>query len=115
VKRSKRYIKSIEIIDTNIKVIVADKDKDIILLNDDLENVRIKVVELFFGFNRIGRNFKLQIDKKHNGRFEIVIEQFELGNWNLSLFKEVYNSYCTAKKIPFSLASLNRTLFKDKK
>ncbi len=115
VKRSKRYIKSIEIIDTNIEVIIVDKDKDIILLNDDLENVRIKVVELFFGFNRVGRNFKLQIDKRHSGRFETVIEQFEVGNWNLSLFKEVYSSYCTAKKIPFSLASLNRTLFKDKK
>jgi len=115
VKRSKRYIKSIEIIDTKIEVIIVEKDKDIILLDDDLENIRIKVAELFFGFSRVGRNFKLQIDKKHSGRFETVIEQFEIGNWNLSLFKEVYSSYCTAKKIPFNLASLNRTLFKDKK
>jgi len=114
VNRSKRYIKSIEILGSSVEVLIADKDKELTLLNDDIENVRIRVVELFFGFNRVGRNYKLQIDTKRNGKFETVVEQFELGNWNLDLFKEVYGSYCTAKKIPFSLASLNRTLFRDK-
>ncbi len=114
VKRSKKYIRSIEIIDTNVKLIIVDKDKEIIHLNDDLENIRMKVVELFFGFNRVGRNFKFQIDTKRDGKFETIFEQYELGNWNLSLFKEVYSAYCKAKKIPFNLASLNRTLVKAK-
>ena len=67
----------------------------------------MRIVELFLGFNRIGRNFKFQIDVKKNGKYETILEQYEVGNWNLNLFKELYSSYCIAKKIPLSLGSLN--------
>lgn len=55
------------------------------------------LVEHFFGFNRIGRNFKLQIDIKKNGKFEKVFDQYEIGGWNLELFKKSCALYSEMK------------------
>lgn len=96
-QRSKKYIKSIEFSEILIRITILDENNKEMVISSNVKDVRIKLVELFFGFNRIGRNFKLQIDLRENGRFKKVFEQYEIGGWNLALFKESYRLYSDAK------------------
>jgi hypothetical protein len=111
IRRSKKYLKSIIVTDAEIEITIVQKDTDLPLIKSDIENIRVKVVELFFSFNQFGRNYKLQIDIKQNGRFETVVEQYEVGKWDLKAFKEIYAAYCKAKNVPYSLTSLKRANF----
>lgn len=98
-KRSERYVQSIIFSESLIEITIIVKDGEILHISNCFENVRIKLVERFFGFNRIGRNFKLQIDVMKNGKFENVIEQYEIGGWSLKLFKEIIAIYSEVKKV----------------
>ncbi len=111
VRRNRKYLKSLTITDKEVKAVIFDKDEEFRVLKSDLQNTRIKIFEIFFDFNQYGRNFKLQIDIKQNGKFETVFEQYEIGNWDLKIFKEIYASYCEIKKVPYSLSSLKRENF----
>lgn len=110
-KRSKIYLKSIDITDEYVEVIIVEKNKELSLSRYAIEDTRIKVIELFFNFNRWGRNYKLKIDVRQNGKFETLFAQYEIGKWNLNIFKEIYVSYCKAKKISISTTSLKQTNF----
>lgn len=96
-KRSKSYIKSIEFSETQVRITIIDKENTTTIISSGIEDVRIRMVELFFGFDRIGRNFKLQIDIRKNGKFEKVFDQYEIGGWNLKLFKESCDLYMSIR------------------
>ena len=46
IRRSKKYLKSITITDTQVEVVIVEKDKELSPLKIDLEDTRIKVFEL---------------------------------------------------------------------
>lgn len=96
-QRSGKYIKSIDFSETLVGITIVDKENKTVVISNNIEDVRIKLVELFFGFTRIGRNFKLQIDIRKNGKFEKAFEQYEIGGWNLELFKKSYALYSELK------------------
>lgn len=109
-RRNKKYLKSIEISSDRIKLVVVEKDKELPEITSSIENSSIKIPEQFI-FSKGGRKFALQADIKSNGKFETVWKQYETGNWNLELFKEVYKAYCDAKNVTYNDASLKRSFF----
>ncbi|UAY54274.1 hypothetical protein [Arachidicoccus terrestris] len=96
-QKSKRYIKSIEFSGTAVRITIIDQFNTTTVMSNDIKEIRIKLVELFIGFNRIGRNFKLQIDIRKNGKFEKVFDQYEIGGGNLELFKKSCALYSEMK------------------
>ena len=110
-KRNEKYLKSIIITESQVELIITELDKEIIVIRNDLTDTRIKIVELFFGFTSWGRNFRLEIDFRKNEKFQTVLVQYEIGVWNLDLFKRIYSTYSEMKKVPNSSGSLKRANF----
>ncbi len=110
IKRSKKYLKSISFDDKEIELVIYDKDTIMIDQKFLSQDVRIKVVDLFNSKYR--RKFKLQIDIFKEGKFQTIINQYEIGSWNLDLFRRVYESYCNNKETYYNESSLERLYFK---
>lgn len=76
-----------------------------------ITDTRIKIWEMFFPFNRMGRNYKLVIETKQGRTYKPIVHQYEIGNWDLAKFKEVVKIYGELKGVPISTESFNRSNF----
>lgn len=98
-RHSKKYLKMLLIGESHIEFIIVDRDNELNVVTSPLDDVRIKIFELFLSVHRVGRDFKLQIDVKQKGKFTTVFEQYQMGKWNKKLFDEVFVAYCEAKNV----------------
>ncbi len=109
--KSKTYLTEIKFDGENwvFEIFEFDKQKEIIKLN--ISETRIKIWEIFFPFTKFGRNYKLIIETKQGLIYKRIIQQYEIGNWNLSKFKEVIKLYGEIKDVKTSTASYARDNF----
>ena len=109
--RSQEYLNSISIDDEYIELECFEKDKLVFTHKIKTEKIKIIITQLFFSFTKYGKNFKLEIKELQDGKYITLAEQYEIGNWDLDLFKEVYKDFCLKKGLPLNLETYKRTNF----
>ena len=105
-RKNKRYLRSVSFDENGIELVIFEKDKMIINQTFLWQDVRIKVVNLYE--YKYSRKFRLQIETLKNGKFETIINQYEIGAWNLDFFKKLYKFYCVTKGVYYNETSLQR-------
>jgi hypothetical protein len=108
IKKSKKYLFEIrqDGEDWEFEMYEYDKPKEVI--KSKISETRILIWEVFFPFIKVGRNYMLVIETKQGLTYRRVIQQSEIGNWNLDRFKEVMKLYGESKGVPVSTASYTR-------
>ena len=108
-KKNKHYLKSIEFDEDKIEIVAYKLNKLCFNKESNLSNVKIVIEDLVLAY--YPRKFKLQIETLEDGKYRTLITQYEVGNWDLILFKEVYSEYCKIKEIPINLSAIKRSNF----
>jgi hypothetical protein len=91
-KRNKNYIKVFDFGDGKVEITWSkfDVEQKTILIHPNL--LRIKIWELFFPFTFV-RGFKLVVEVKNKMKYVPILEQYEMGDWDVNKFKEVIQGY----------------------
>ena len=113
VNKSKIYLTEIKVEGDSFVLESNKYDKPNATIISTISETRIKIWEMFFPFTRVGRNYKLVIETKQGRTYKPIVQQYEIGNWDLAKFKEVVKIYGEVKGVPISTASFNRTIFRD--
>lgn len=111
IKKSKEYLISIKIEGETCEFEVSEYDKPKEIISTKLSETRIKIWEIFFPFTKFGRNFKLVIETKQGVTYKKIIQQYEIGNWDLDYFREVIKLYGETKGISAPTDSYSRNNF----
>ena len=110
-KKSKHYLTEIEFENEDCKFTIYEFDKPKEIIKTKLSETRIKIWEIFFPFTKFGRNYKLIIETKQGLTYKRIIQQYEIGKWNIDKFKEVIKVYGVSKGVSTSTESFKRGNF----
>ncbi len=110
-RKSKSYLGEIKLDKEECEFQVYEYDHQKEIIKSKIAETRIKIWELFFPFTKYGRNYKLIIETKQGLTYKRIIEQYEIGNWDLEKFKEVIKSYGEMKEVKSSTTSFTRNNF----
>jgi hypothetical protein len=111
ITKNKNYLKAIRIendyceFETN----VFDKQKKVIITRTS--ETRIIIWEIVFSLGTFGRNFKLVVETKQGLTYKRILQQYEIGDWDLEKFKEVVKLYGEKKGVPAPTTSFTRGNF----
>ena len=114
-KKSKSYLTEIRLDGEFFVFETNEYDKPNEIIRTSISETRIKLWEIFFPFTKFGRNYKLVIETKQGLTYKRIVQQYEIGNWNLDRFKEAIKFYGEVKGISTSTASFNRANFSTDK
>ncbi len=110
-RKNKRYIGEIKLGKDECEFQVYEFDKPMEIIKSKTSETRIKIWELFFPITKPGRNYKLVIETKQGLTYKRIIEQHEIGNWDLEKFKEAMKNYGELKGVQSSTASFSRSIY----
>lgn len=107
-KISRFYLSEIKIEGEKCEFVIYEFDNKISVIQSNLSDTRIKIWEIFFPFTKFGRNFKMVIEVKSGYRYSRIIQQYEIGSWDIDKFKSVVEHYCFEKELPITKGVYNR-------
>ncbi|PKQ62084.1 hypothetical protein BZG02_14230 [Labilibaculum filiforme] len=96
-KINKRYLGEIKIDKDECEFQLYEYNKALETIHSKTSETRIKIIELFFPIAKSGRNYKLVIETKQGLTYKKIIEQYEIGDWDLKKFKECMKIYREVK------------------
>ncbi|UBM61355.1 hypothetical protein LA303_07945 [Candidatus Sulfidibacterium hydrothermale] len=114
-RNSKDYLTEIRVNGNNYEFEIVTFDKPKEKIKSKISETRIKVLEIFFPFTKFGRNYKLVIETKQGKRYKQIFQQYEIGNWNIEMFKDTIKFYNETKGVTVSTASITRSNFSTNK
>jgi hypothetical protein len=107
-KRSRYYLTEINFEGENCKFTIYEYDQKIEVIQTVLAETRIKIWEKILPFTKYGRNYILIVEQKKGYKYERIIQQYELGKWDIEVFKKVIKEYGEIKELPMSSDLQNR-------
>lgn len=110
-RKNRRYIGKIKLGKDECEFYVYEFDKPLEIIKTKTSVTRIKIWELFFPITKPGRNYKLVIETKQGLTYKRIIEQHEIGNWDLEKFKETVKFYGELKGVQSSTSSFSRAIY----
>ncbi len=111
IRKSKYYLAKIRIEGDSCEFVVYEYDKIKGIYRTSLSKTRIKIVMLYFPFTHFGTSYKLVVETKKGILYNVLIQQYEIGDWHLDKFKEALALYGRTKGVPVSPQSYKRTMF----
>ncbi len=111
VNKCRYYLANVNIEGDNCEFAVYEYDRVKEVHRTNLSETRIKIVMLIFPFTHLGTSFKLLVETKKGLLYHVIIQQYEIGDWDLDKFKEVLALYGKTKGVPISLQAYKRTMF----
>ncbi len=109
--KCKYYLYRLNIEGDNCEFVVYKYDNVTETHRTKLSETRIKIVMLLFPFTHFGTSYKLVVETKKGIKYHVLIQQYEVGDWNLDKFKDALTLYGKRKGVPVSPQSYSRTMF----
>ncbi len=107
-KRSRYYLTELNFEGEECKFTFYEYDVKSEVVQSLISETRIKVWEKLIPFTKFGRNFILIVEQKKGYKYERIIQQYEIGKWDVEMFKKVIKEYSEKKDLPVSKNMYNR-------